>query len=61
MRTKREAKKLRMGVPSSKFPDGNFFRAGARGFCLSGVALKQKHRSALRLPIAHQAVGALPS
>ena len=24
-----------MGIPYTKFPDGNFFRAGARGFCLS--------------------------
>ncbi len=32
-----------------KFPDGNFAWARPRGFCLSGFALKQKHRSGLQI------------
>lgn len=39
-----------MGFCSGLFPDGESLRTGPRGFCLSGVALKQKQRSGLQIP-----------
>ena len=50
----------REGFALHKFLDGNFAWARPRGFCLSGFALKQKHRCGLLIPTPRKAVCVVP-